>query len=75
MLGIKCTLAKLKKQVKYFVNLENVRHLAYSASTLSTCLAYSASTLSDVVFAVFLLLVDPEQKYSRSLLSRPDGLD
>jgi len=27
------------------------------------------------LFGVFPLLVDPEQKYSRSLLSRPDGLD
>ena len=34
--GIKCTLAKLKKQVALFANLYNLHHLAYyTASTLS----------------------------------------
>jgi len=39
------------------------------------CLAYSANTLSDVIFAVLPSLGDPDQKYFRTSISRPGGLD
>jgi len=49
--------------------------LAYSASTLNTCLAYSASTLNDVIFDVTRYFVEPGQKYFRSSITRSDGFD